>query len=361
MAKATATKLEEPLPESDQLADFPHPRLVQNLVGHDQAFVEFVEAASAGKLHHAWLITGPKGIGKASFAWAAAKHLLGKAGGDDAVHRVEIGSHPNMLVIRKPWDEKGKKFKTVISVEEVRRTAGFFGSTAADLGPRICIVDAADDMNPNAANGLLKVLEEPPKNAIFFLIAHAPGRLLPTIKSRCRRLSLRPLDASAMEQVIRSASEGEALSDVDAMAQLGRGSPGRALALGLAGGLEIDLAIKALLRTFPKLDIKALHGLAGKVGARGKVDQFDLFADLYLTVLGDLALLLGGKPATGDENLADLASRFLRIGAGASPIFWLDQRIAASRVLDRAKAVNLDKRQVVIDLLLSLDAGLRGR
>ena len=190
------------LPESDRLGEFPHPREATDLFGQSEAEQTLFDAFMSGRMHHAWLLTGPKGIGKATLAYRAARFVLQhgvpeiasaaratdlSTPADQPVARQVIaGSHPNVLTLRRPWDDKAKRFKTVLTVDEVRRTAGFFGLTAGVKSWRIAISDAADDMNVNSENALLKILEEPPPQSLFFLVAHQPGRLLPTIRSRCR-------------------------------------------------------------------------------------------------------------------------------------------------------------------------------
>ena len=168
-----------------------------------------LEAYRGGKMHHAWLFGGPKGIGKATLAYRFARFALahpdpaspevaaatdlGLAADHPTFRKVAARAHPNLLVLERPWDEERKRYRTELTVPEIRRTVGFFGSTAAEDGWRIAIVDPADDMNASAANALLKVLEEPPARSLFLLVCHAPGRLIATIRSRCRRLDLAPL------------------------------------------------------------------------------------------------------------------------------------------------------------------------
>ena len=197
---------EQDFPIYDILPDLEPPHRQRLFFGHTEEEQKLLSSWQSGKMHHAWLLTGPKGIGKATFAFRAARFLFNEGmteqgagllgnmaaptsldSPDDsqAVHLVTNLAHPNLLVIDRPYDQKTKRFKTEITVDEVRRTVRFFGSTAGEKTWRVCIVDPADDLNNNAANALLKILEEPPVRTIFFLISHAPGRLLPTIRSRC--------------------------------------------------------------------------------------------------------------------------------------------------------------------------------
>ncbi len=174
------------------------PRENPDLFGHEDAERTFAAAASTGRLHHAWLITGAEGVGKATLAYRLARRLLGGADAVDhpanpVFRRVARATHADLLTVEREWDEKRKRQRTEIVVEGARDIAGFLRLTPAEGGWRIVVVDGAEHLNRNAANALLKVLEEPPARAVLLLTCAAPGRLLPTVRSRCRRLPLRPL------------------------------------------------------------------------------------------------------------------------------------------------------------------------
>ena len=196
------TDIEEP----DRLPGAPHPRETAVLYGQAAAEAAFLEAAATGRLHHAWAITGPRGVGKATLAWRIARHLIaGEAGPtldmapDHPVFRqVAALAAPQLFLCRRPWDDKAERLRTAITVDEVRALKAFFQLSAADGGWRVAIVDAADELNGAAANALLKILEEPPANAVLLLVCHRPAALLPTLRSRCRELRCRPLDAAAL-------------------------------------------------------------------------------------------------------------------------------------------------------------------
>ena len=186
----------------------PHPRETTDLFGHREAETALLNAYRSGRIPHAWLIGGAQGIGKATLAYRMARFVLAHGdplaadvqradslnvdANDPAARRIVAGAHGGLLVLQRTANDKGV-MRTVITVDETRETISFFGSTAAADGWRVCIVDTVDELNPNAANALLKTLEEPPRQSLFLLISHAPGRVLPTILSRCRRLPLRPL------------------------------------------------------------------------------------------------------------------------------------------------------------------------
>ncbi len=203
-AVAAAARMTDPsaLPEPDRVPGFPHPRETLHVVGQDQPMADFVAAARSGRLHHAWLLTGPRGTGKATLAWAMARWLLADSDSDDlsvpadhpVARRIAALSEPRLQAVRRPVDPKTARIRAEITVEEIRRLLSFFHLSAAEGGRRVAIIDAADEMNTAAANALLKLLEEPPKDVTLLLIAHQPARLLPTIRSRCRTLRLSPLD-----------------------------------------------------------------------------------------------------------------------------------------------------------------------
>ena len=178
------------------------PRENPILIGHGAAEAVFEEAVVAGRVHHAWLLTGPAGVGKATLAYRFARRLLASGDPNDPANpvfrRIAASSHADVLTLEREFNEKTKKMKTGIAVDQTRDVTGFMHLTPAEGGWRVVIVDGAEDMNPSAANALLKILEEPPRRAILFLTADAPGRLLPTIRSRCRRLQLNPLGEAEM-------------------------------------------------------------------------------------------------------------------------------------------------------------------
>jgi DNA polymerase-3 subunit delta' len=242
--------------------EVPHPREVYELQGQEAAEAAFEAARARGRLHHAWLLTGPEGVGKATFAYRAARRLLGAPPdpahgllGADPQHpvarQVAARSHPDLLVLEREGPD-GKP-RRVIPVDDARRLAEFFSKSPASAAHRVAIVDAADDLNPNAANAILKTLEEPPPRGVLLMVSHAPGSLLPTIRSRCRRLAFQPLGIEATAHFVSARTEvnpEEALR----LAHMAEGAPGRALQLAAADALAMDDAARDLLSDLPRVD-----------------------------------------------------------------------------------------------------------
>jgi DNA polymerase-3 subunit delta' len=362
---------DQSVPESDRLGTFPHPREVSSLIGQQIAEQNLFDAFMGGRMHHAWLLTGPKGIGKATLAYRAARFVLrhgmaevaAAAGAHDlstpedhqVFRQVAARSHPNLLTLNRPYDDKSKRLKTVITVEEVRRTANFFGMSAGAGGWRVAIIDAADEMNVNAENALLKILEEPPPQSLFFLIAHQPGRLLPTIRSRCRSLRLAPLSDDAVAGIMAANGVKSSESDRFAIASLAEGSAGRALAIADGGGLDLYGEITALLMTLPRLDLKALHKLADKMARRGADDTWATALDL----LGDwLQRLVRG--AAGASSRPDLVpgegAAMARLAEAASLDRWVEVWEKINETVARAEALNTDRKLVVLNIFAMLES-----
>jgi DNA polymerase-3 subunit delta' len=264
-----------------------HPRETTELFGHREAETALLNAYRSGRIPHAWLIGGAQGIGKATLAYRMARFVLAHRNPlaphvqraqnlavdpTDAVARhIAAGAHGGMLALERSFNDKGV-LRTVITVDETRETISFFGSTAAVEGWRVCIVDTVDELNPNAANALLKILEEPPQQSLFLLVSHAPARVLPTIQSRCRKLPLRPL---AVEDVIRATAlaASKAIDDpalVEA-AEAAEGSVARALTLLGGDAIKLHQRTAALLATLPRVDPRELHALGDALGGSDRV------------------------------------------------------------------------------------------
>jgi DNA polymerase III subunit delta' len=274
--------------------ELPHPRETHAFYGHAEAEQKLLADYRSGRIAHAWLIGGPAGIGKATLAYRMARFVLahpepGSAAVRQATslavppdspvaRRVAGQAHPDLLVLERTPGDTGV-MRTVITVEQVRRTVGFFGSTAGEGGWRVCVVDSADELKyPEGSNALLKVLEEPPAKSLFLVVSHAPGRLLPTIRSRCRRLSLRPLDEADVAQAAAGALGDTDEATLRQAAGAADGSVARAIAL--YGGPQLALRDKVidLLDRLPASDPRALHAL-GESLERSDGDMLEIFVE----------------------------------------------------------------------------------
>ncbi len=253
-----------------------HPREAQYLFGHAEAERTLLEAYRGGRLPHAWLIGGPRGIGKATLAYRMARFVLAHPDPNapavqsahslaiDADHpvarRMAVQAQGDLLVLERTLNDKGK-LRQDIAVDEVRKTVSFFGSTAGEGGWRIAIVDAVDELNAAGANALLKIIEEPPPRALLLLVSHARGTVMPTIRSRCRVLDLRPLSTPEVGQAVASAVGRETDAEMMAVAALADGSVGRALAMLDGPALALRDRLTQMLERLPEVDPMALHGL----------------------------------------------------------------------------------------------------
>ena len=260
----------------------PHPRETLSLYGHVETEHAFLDAYRGGRMPHAWLIGGARGIGKATLAYRMTRFVfahpdplspavqnaesLALPADNPAVRRVAAQGHSDLLALERVEDDKGK-LRTVIQVNDVRRTIGFFGSTAGEGGWRVCIVDSADELNAAGANALLKILEEPPAKSLLLVVSHAPGRLLPTIRSRCRRLALRPLSAEDVARALADALKRDAgEADIKAAATASDGSVARALDLLGGSALKVREQVNTLLSALPAVNPRDLHALGDALG-----------------------------------------------------------------------------------------------
>lgn len=337
----------EAIGEPDQIDGIPLPRETENLIGHEEAERELLEAYRSQRFHHAWLIGGPEGIGKATLAFRFARFVLANPDrrsaavasaldlsvdpASTASHKVAVGSHPDLLYLRRPYDFKTERFKQALTVAEVRKTVSFFGKTSAGGQWRVCIVDAADDMNPSAANALLKILEEPPANSIFLVLSHAPGRLLPTIRSRCRSMLLRPLGkeqiTTALTQLLPD--DHHSAEDLALINRIADGSLRRAIQLVVKDGLDLARQFEAIVAKLPESDVIALHRFADSVAATGAGDAWSLFVEM---LAHHLHTSMKREATNAPGNL----------------VRWSEVWEKTSRAVSEAEALNLDKKQVVL-------------
>jgi len=300
-----------------ETATIAHPREVFAYERGEDLEASFLSALARNRLHHGWLLTGPEGAGKATFAYRAARRLLGAApdqaygplgaSPDDPVSRlVAARSHPDLLVVER-WTDDGKPRK-VIPVEEARRLPEFFSKAPGLARWRVAIVDSVDDLNISGANALLKILEEPPQRGVLFLVSHAPGALLDTIRSRCRRLVFRPWPDEAVADFVSGRSE---VSPEDALhlARMAHGAPGRALLLLAKGGLAADEAARSLIGRLPDADLTALQALVdGFRGGEG-AERFTILLERMSDQARGRAIAAAEEGARESARWAEIATR----------------------------------------------------
>ena len=374
MARAPVVQQVEEAPEVDRLDGFPHPRATERLYGHETAERTFEEMFASGRMHHGWLVTGAEGIGKATLAYRVARYILADPaerthgtldiGPDTRTARQVLAlSHPGLLVIRRAWDPKGKRFPATIPVDEVRRLKSFLGRTADEDTWRVVIVDRAEELNISAANALLKSLEEPPPRTVFLLVSSAPGRLLVTIRSRVRTLDLAPLADEALRRAVAQAfaASGDevaagvpAPSDWERLARLSDGSVRRLLSLHAAKGVALYDRISAILNGLPSIDWATLHALGDELGSPAAEQRYELFFEL---LMGAVARLVDAEArGRGDPGDTALAARLIGPGRLAT---WagLWERVAADKA--ETAALNLDRKAFILDVFSRLEAASR--
>jgi DNA polymerase-3 subunit delta' len=362
---------DDDIPEPDRIAGAPHPRETAQLFGQAKAEADFLNAFGAGRLHSGWLITGPRGVGKATLAWRIAAFLLADQGvglfGDPTLavdpdhpdaRLIQAGAHPRLSLIRRPWDDKTKKLRSEITVDAVRNLKSFFHMSAADGGRRVVIVDAADELNRNAANAILKELEEPPAQATILLIAHQPSRLLPTIRSRCRELRCARLNPDDLQKALTQA--GHPSENSESLATLAGGSAGDAIRLLNHDGLPLYAELIKTLGGLPRIDRPSALRLADSCVGRGADVRFGLTLDLIDLFLSRAARagLMGEPTAQGAAGEARLLARIAPDDRAARKWAQLQQDLTErSR---HGRAVNLDPAALILDMIFKIEETAQG-
>jgi DNA polymerase-3 subunit delta' len=367
--------------EMDEIDVNTGPRVTQNLVGHGDAEAVFLKAYNSDRLHHAWLISGAKGVGKATFAYKIAKFLLtqpvddgGGMFGDTipmdkptsldadpdnpAVQRITAGGHGNIMLVERPWDEKKGVHKTVTTVDEVRKLINFFNKTASEAGWRIAIIDTVEDMNRNAANALLKVLEEPPEKSILLLVTNAPGKLLPTIRSRCQKITLNDLKHQDVLSVISARHPDVDELTLSKLAKLSDGAPGKALTLYEQGGIELYEKMVGILKSAPNIPSSTKHALAAELSRKGKEANWRQFIGFLMDMVAHIVRSSASKTplneVAGGEGT--LVQKFMDAN---SADYWIDVWENMGQTYRAAEGVNLDKTQVILNMLHLIETGLK--
>ncbi|HTV46086.1 MAG TPA: DNA polymerase III subunit delta' [Stellaceae bacterium] len=377
----------------------PAPRANPDLVGHEAAERELERLFRAGRLPHAILLAGPRGIGKATLAFRFARFVLAQGddmlgqgddmptqgdpaaaavGGDAAgqsglaiaadsgvFRRVAAAGHADLLTVERAWDPRRRRLRGEIVIDDVREIIGFFRLTAAEEGWRVVVVDGAEEMNRSAANALLKIIEEPPDRGLLLLVSHNPGRVLPTIRSRCRQLRLMPPSQDLAARLVRHYRPRLDAAEAASLAALCGGSIGQALGLADSGGFALYRTLLEILSTVPELDVPRLHAFADRLVRSDADDAYRVTEELLLqlvarlattriaTALGPESDIVAGERALlqnlGDRALGDRAER----GRWAALHAKIADDFAA------ADGLNLDRRQTLLGVFFAIAEAAR--
>lgn len=350
-----------------------HPRHAARLLGQDAAEQTFLQAWRSGRLAHAWLLSGPKGVGKATLAFRIARFVL--AHGNESASgglfadtpmsldvspshpvfaQVASGGHPDLRVLERGFDEKRNRQRNEIVIDDVRELSEFLSLTPAEGGWRVAVIDGAEDMNRNAENALLKSLEEPPKNTLILLVSAAPGRLLPTIHSRCRHLRLSPLGDPVVAQLLEHHCPEIPDSDRQALVLLGEGSIGRSVDLAEQGGLDLYRRLVELLERLPHLDSVALHGFAEPF-IRSEADAaWRTLSDLLCWWLARL-IRIGARQRTEPEIVPGESALIARLLRSNSLEQWVAVWEKTQQIFSQTDRVNLDRKQALLTVFLGME------
>ena len=351
------------------------PAWTDRLIGHAEAEQAFLKAHESGRMPHAWLISGPKGVGKATLAYRMARFLLAQPAEEDggmfgaplpaatlqmspdvrAFRQIAQQSHPDFRLLERAVNQKTGKLRSEIVIDDVREVIDFLHLKPSAGKWRVVIVDSADDLNRNSANALLKILEEPSANTVLLLLSHAPQALLPTIRSRCRKLVLQPLPDEVVSAEIGQRFPKSSAADRQIAARTAAGSLGRAIRMVEDDGTGLLRDIGALLAGWPKLDPGLLHKLGDRLAGRDQGPQFDLAIEL----LGWWFARMARASATGEmpnpEIFQGESALIHRMRAAASLDRWLELWEKVSRLFDRVNSVNLDRKQAWLAGFLAIE------
>ena len=339
------------IPQSDQAQGCASPREVYDLIGHAQAERQFADMLTANTLHHAWLISGPAGIGKATLAYRMIRTVLGGVpltsgrldvtANDPVAQRVQSLGHGDFLLIRRPWDEKTKKLRSDIPVSEARKIGHFFAKKPSEGGWRVCLIDSMDEMNRNAANAVLKTLEEPPDKALIILLSRTPGRLLPTIRSRCLSVPLQSVDETELRHWL-AGQVSAADEDIEAAIKLAGGAPGRALAI-VRNADTVLRPLRQFMARFPRSGTDLAHSISDALSPIKMRIEREIFWDC----LGAILYAQSIYAATGEWR-----GPYAPISLHRPPVTWIDLREKISALRRSQETLNMNAKQVLLESLL---------
>ena len=337
-------------PEADRADGCAHPRDVYELIGHESAERLFAKQFADNKLHHAWMINGPKGIGKATLAYRMIRTVLGGQpdtpglldvpAHDPKAQRIQALGHGDFLLIRRPYDDRTKKLRAEIPIAETRKISAFFSRKASEGGWRVCLIDSIDEMNRNATNAVLKTLEEPPEKALIILLSKAPGRLLPTIRSRCLNLPLRPVPSEDLSAWLAKTCDADA-ADIAAAIHLAKGAPGKALSL-IQNADTVLQPLQRFLSGFPKDNLRTIHSISDGLAAPSALLSHDLFWDALDELIGAQAVYA----ATGEWN-----SAYEPISLQKSTDAWIALKNDLHNMRMAQAGLNMNKKTVLLNAL----------
>jgi DNA polymerase-3 subunit delta' len=362
-AKPLASGAPDWAPEADRFEDTPHPRQTYTFFGHAAAEAELLKSYRSNCLPQAFLIGGEAGIGKATLAWRLARFLLANpdpasssCGGatdlyvppEHPVARQLAGlAHPDLFLLRRAWNEKTKKHFADIRVDDVRRAIHMFQQAAARGGYRVCIVDSAEELNLSGANALLKLIEEPPPRSVFLIVAHRPGQVLATIRSRCRKIALKPLCFSQISQIVAALGPPWSLAgamESKLLIERSQGSMHHVLRLLSGEGVEFDARLRRIFNGLPKIDWRQIHILADQVALQGNGNDYEA---MLAAVFDWLALTVWREARRGGGGSARQLAPYAEV--------W-------EKVIEAAyetETLNLDKRPLVLSLFAELAAAAK--
>ena len=356
------------------------PRANPSLIGHEIAERRFLKIWQSRRIPHAWLLTGPRGVGKATLAFRMARLVLlndedqSISSGlfedpkgsslelnteNPVFRKIASGGHPDLMTLERSLNLDTKRLKTTIPVEDIRTAAQFLRLTSSEGGWRVIVIDSADDLNRNAANALLKILEEPPDKALILLVCHAPSRLLPTVRSRCCNLPLTPLHHDNIFLLLKEHLTGFSIEDLKTLSLLSDGSPGRGISLAEAGGLDLYREMISLLSTLPDMEAELLHDFGDRLARRGAEDNFRIFTELLSWWVSKLISLGTRKEVTIDiiPEEEGCAERLLSL-SGVDR--WLEVWEKINTLASQTDRLNLDRKKTLLNIFHTLKAAASG-
>lgn len=362
---------------SDKIAGAPHPMLANEIIGHSSQKLSFLSSFASNRLPQCWLLAGDMGIGKASFAWLIAKFLLTtkyqpadlkidlsktninsilEPQSGSTLNRIISGSEQRVYVVRRGYNEKRKAFFKNISIEDVRKLQSYCSLSIADGGKRIIIIDTADDLNKSSSNALLKLLEEPPKNTIFLLISHQPNHLLPTIKSRCQKLSFSNLDQTDLGAVLTAIGCKIEPSDEVSLSVLSKGSAGAACRLINSNCINLYRDILNIASSLPNLNTNKILQLSQNYFAKAKPSEFEIFIEMMQHFFSRLCktgvMQKPVLPSVTDNEAKIMKSLCPNL---KSARLWSEAANISLAKLNKGYLLNIDIESLILDAFIYLE------